>query len=61
MTNMHTWYGPKYRGVFKIQSKVYEGDFSRKQPKNDVNYFHKKAPLEMFDWVLYTPLKYASV
>ena len=34
------------RGVFRTQSNLH------------VNYFSKKAPSQMFDWILNTPLHY---
>ena len=37
------------RGVFRTQWSIYECLLA-------VNYFHKKAPLQMFDWVLNTLL-----
>ena len=40
------------KGVFRTQSNINDRDFLRKS----VNYFCKKAPSYMLDWVLNTPL-----
>ena len=43
---------------FRTQSKIYEEAFLRKQvAAKSHNYFCKKAPSQMFDWVINTPLQ----
>ena len=46
------------RGVFRTRPKIYEGAFLWKEfAAKTRNYFHKKAPSKIFDWVLNTPLQ----
>ena len=41
------------RGVFRTQASMYDGTFS----VNTLTIFAIKAPSQMFDWVMYKPLK----
>ena len=46
-----------YRDVSRTQSIIFDGALLRKQLEAlAVNYFHKNAPLQRFDWVLNTLL-----
>ena len=44
----------QYRSVFRTQSNIYDEGFLA------VNYLRKKAPSQMFDWILNTPLQYTD-
>ena len=47
------------RGIFRTQSSIYDEDFLRKWLTTFSRYLHKKAPSQMFNWFLNTPLQFS--
>ena len=41
---------PKSKGIFRNQSNIYDGDFSKNNSR--INCFRKKTPSQTFDWLL---------
>ena len=51
-------YSYSLRGIFRTQSNIY---CENRLPLLEVNYFRKKAPSSMFDWVLTTSLSLVRI